>query len=146
MRGISLGAERCSRMSGGGARRSTDGSPRDEEWALKRVQGAGKAEAGARRSTPRPPLHGWSRPERSPADAGTGGLFGRLAGLFEHRAAIPSGIAPRLRGDLLRRPLRADLPAPHPALGPEVEDPVRRLDHVEVVLDHHDRVALVDQP
>ena len=32
------------------------------------------------------------------------------------------------------------------ALGTEVDDPVGRLDDVEVVLDHHDRVAVVAQP
>ena len=32
------------------------------------------------------------------------------------------------------------------AFGAQVDDPVRRLDHVEVVLDHEDRVAGVDQP
>ena len=32
------------------------------------------------------------------------------------------------------------------ALGPHVDQPVGGLDHVEVVLDHDDRVALVDEP
>src|SRR5439155_13135151 len=31
------------------------------------------------------------------------------------------------------------------ALGPEVDDPVRLLDHIEVVLDHEHRVARVDE-
>ena len=31
-------------------------------------------------------------------------------------------------------------------LGAEVDDPVGRLDHVQVVLDHDDRVAQVHQP
>ena len=45
----------------------------------------------------------------------------------------------------LWRPFRHDRPAPHPALGTEVDDPVRGLDHVEVVLDHEHGVAPVDQ-
>ena len=36
-------------------------------------------------------------------------------------------------------------PAAVAALGPEVDDPVGGLDHVEVVLDHHHRVAVVAQ-
>ena len=36
--------------------------------------------------------------------------------------------------------------AARPALGAEVDDPVGLGDHVEVVLDHHDAVAGIDQP
>ena len=32
------------------------------------------------------------------------------------------------------------------ALGPHVDDPVRQLDHVEVVLDDHERVPVINQP
>src|SRR5215472_8098267 len=49
-------------------------------------------------------------------------------------------------GDVLRRPSRDDLPTARSTLGAEINDPVRRLDHVEVVLDHYDRVAAVDEP
>src|SRR5438552_5437467 len=49
------------------------------------------------------------------------------------------------RGDLLRRPGGDHLAARLAALGPEVDDPVGLLDHVEVVLDHEYRVAGVDQ-
>src|ERR1043166_8531700 len=38
-----------------------------------------------------------------------------------------------------------DRPALCAALRTEIDDPVRGLDHVEVVLDHQDAVALVDQ-
>src|SRR5262245_20220661 len=31
-------------------------------------------------------------------------------------------------------------------LGAEIDDPVRRLDHVQVVLDDHDGIALLDEP
>ena len=55
--------------------------------------------------------------------------------------AEPSG-----PGDLLRRALRDDPPAAVAALGAEVDDPVRGLDDVEVVLDDEDRVAAVDEP
>ena len=51
-------------------------------------------------------------------------------------------------GDLrdgLGRPLGHELPAGVSALGPEVQDPVGALDHVEVVLDHEHGVAGVDQ-
>ena len=75
-----------------------------------------------------------------------GGLsLGRLARPHEHRLEVLAGVAARLARHILRRPLRDDLAAAHAAVRPEVEHPVRRLDHVEVVLDHHHAVALVDQ-
>ena len=47
--------------------------------------------------------------------------------------------------DIFRR-ADDDQPAPFVArFGAHVDDPVGRLDHVQVVLDHHDRVAQVDQ-
>ena len=48
--------------------------------------------------------------------------------------------------DLLGRALRDDQAAAGAALGAHVDDPVGRLDDVEVVLDDDDRVALVDEP
>ena len=48
-------------------------------------------------------------------------------------------------GDLLRCARCDDLAARSAAFGTEIDDPVRRLDHVEVVLDHDDRIALVDE-
>ncbi len=43
-------------------------------------------------------------------------------------------------------PSATTVPPPDAALGTEVDDPVGRLDHVEVVLDHEHRVARVDEP
>src|SRR5215212_1186887 len=48
--------------------------------------------------------------------------------------------------DVLRRTLRDDDSASRTALGPEVDDPVGRLDDVEIVFDDDDRIALVDEP
>jgi hypothetical protein len=48
-----------------------------------------------------------------------------------------------VRGDLLGRPDGDDLDAAVSALRPQVDDPIRRLDDVEVVLDHDHGVALV---
>src|SRR6185312_1876031 len=48
-------------------------------------------------------------------------------------------------GDLLGRPDGHDLAAAGPAFRAEVDDPVRGLDHIEVVLDDDHRVALVHQ-
>ena len=56
------------------------------------------------------------------------------------RRAAPVWL-PATCGDLLGRPLGDDPAAAGAALGAEVDDPVGRLDHVEVVLDHDDRVA-----
>ncbi len=50
-----------------------------------------------------------------------------------------------IAGDLLWRPGRHHLPALRTALRPQIDHPVRRLDHVEVVLDHHQRPPAVDQ-
>src|SRR3984957_19416868 len=47
---------------------------------------------------------------------------------------------------LLGRPRRNHGTAPGSAVRPEIDDPVRRLDHVEIVLDHDHGVAAVDQP
>ncbi len=49
------------------------------------------------------------------------------------------------RRDLLGRALGDDQPAAGTAFGAHVDDPVGGLDHVEVVLDDDDRVALVDE-
>src|SRR5260370_37294332 len=49
-------------------------------------------------------------------------------------------------GDLFWRAGGDDLPASRPAFRTEVDDPVGGLDHIQVVLDHDDRVAGVHQP
>ncbi len=56
-----------------------------------------------------------------------------------------AGVARRDPGDLLRRALGDHQATARAALRPHVHDPVGGLDHVEVVLDDDDRVALVDQ-
>src|SRR5690554_2926068 len=57
----------------------------------------------------------------------------------------PRGAA-RVRGDVLRRALGDDVAAAQAAVGPEVDDPVGGLDHVDVVLDHDEGVAAVHEP
>ena len=52
----------------------------------------------------------------------------------------------RRRRDLLRVALRDDAPTACAAFGAQVDDPVGLGDHVEVVLDHDDRVAGIDEP
>ena len=56
-----------------------------------------------------------------------------------------AGVALRDLRHLLGRSLGDDRAAAVAALGTEVDDPVGRLDDVEVVLDHEHRVALVDE-
>ena len=51
----------------------------------------------------------------------------------------------RIECHLLRRAFGDDLSAAVAAFRTQVHDPVRRLDHVQVVLDHHDGIALVAQ-
>ncbi len=56
-----------------------------------------------------------------------------------------AGVRMLAGGDLLGRAGGDDPSAGLAALGPEVDDPVGRLDHLEVVLDHQHRVAGVDE-
>src|SRR5690606_24162449 len=60
-------------------------------------------------------------------------------------AEEPSGVTIGVRRDFFRRPGRHHEAAAPPALRPEVEHVVRGLDHVEVVLDQDDRVALIHE-
>jgi len=46
---------------------------------------------------------------------------------------------------LCRRSFKNDVPAFIPALGAEIDDPVRSGDHVEVVFDHEHRMPGVDE-
>jgi hypothetical protein len=47
--------------------------------------------------------------------------------------------------DIVRGAGDDDLTAPLSTLGPEIDDPVRRLDDVEIVLDHDNRVPPIDE-
>src|SRR5258707_208950 len=75
-------------------------------------------------------------PQRSRGRGSGGKSFGqRLAGI-----PLPPG------ADLLRGS-RADHPAPiFPAIRAEVDHPIRRFDHIQIMLDHQNRVAQLDQP
>src|SRR5688500_14204852 len=64
---------------------------------------------------------------------------------FQRLGKEAAGVRLRHRREVLGRALRDDLAAAVAALGAEVDHPVGGLDHVEVVLDHHDRVAVVAQ-
>src|SRR5215469_16357233 len=48
-------------------------------------------------------------------------------------------------GDGLRRPRAYDLAAAISAFWPEIDDPVRRLDDLQIVLDDHDRSPCINQ-
>src|SRR5690606_24905690 len=122
-------SRRLGRESCGKEVYETEGTAKDEKRILKQVQDDGGKEMGLVARAPPPPACGWRSP--SPSELRED-LLGRLAGSLEHRLEVLAGITPRLRRHLLRRPLRHDLPAAHAALGPQVEHPVRRLDHVEV--------------
>src|SRR4029450_11682933 len=80
----------------------------------------------------------WSGPTRSSSD-------GRARLQADPLAQELAGVGALGPGDPLRRALGHDLAAAVAALGAEVEYPVGRLDHVQVVLDHDHRVAGVDQ-
>src|SRR5271155_2665473 len=67
----------------------------------------------------------------------------------ERRRQFGPQIAPGVGGLVLRDLFGStdgdDTAALVAALGPEIYDPIRGLDHIEVVLDHDDRIALVAQ-
>src|SRR5512133_882247 len=64
---------------------------------------------------------------------------------LEHAAQIAARVRRLDARDLLRRSGGDDRSAARAALGSEIDDPVRRLDHVEVVLDDEHRVAAIDE-
>src|SRR5690348_16485963 len=101
--------------------------------------------AGTMRSGSAAARAAWKLPSsssRGSMSAG-GGLAPRRG--LEHRAQeAPREALPRL-AHLLGRALRDDAPATVAAFGSQVDHPVRGLDHVQVVLDHDDGVAVVAQ-
>ena len=52
-----------------------------------------------------------------------------------------TGVAARAPGDGFRRALRDNLAAGVAAFRPQINDPIRRFDHLEIVLNHQERVA-----
>ena len=65
--------------------------------------------------------------------------------LAQHFRQVAAGVGPRNPGDLFRRPAGDDGPAAVAALGPQVDDMIGGLDHVQVVLDDNNRIADVAQ-
>src|SRR5690349_8613562 len=65
--------------------------------------------------------------------------------LLDDSREISAGVAGPVCRQVLRRALRDDAAAAVAPFGAEVDDPVRGLDDVEVVLDHHHGVAGVAQ-
>src|SRR5450759_2908577 len=90
-----------------------------------------------------------ARPPRSPVRPGSArasdGRRGRRAPHYARQEGAGVG-GRRLGGEVLWCAHGDDGAALFPALGPEVDDPVGRLDDVEVVLDDDHGVALVHEP
>ncbi len=78
------------------------------------------------------------------ADPGRLGLGLRLGGRELFLQEPPGGHP--LERHFLGRALRDQLAATRARLGAELDDPIGRLDHVQIMLDHQDRVAPVDHP
>src|SRR5687767_7776333 len=72
-------------------------------------------------------------------------LTSRARTLSHHRLQVSSGVRAFDLRDILRRARGHDRPATRAPLGSQIDDPVRGLDHVEIVLDDEHRVSLVDQ-
>src|SRR3569833_194134 len=89
----------------------------------------------------------------SPWEARKGSVLPRCCGppvlargLFQQRPKVDSGMGARVGGDPFWGPGGDDFATAFPTFGAEVDQPIRCFDHVEVVLDHNDRVALIPQP
>ena len=59
----------------------------------------------------------------------------------EGGSEILTGVAARAPGNSFRRALRDNLAAGVAAFRPQINDPIRRFDHLEIVLNHQERVA-----
>src|ERR1700736_1861072 len=79
---------------------------------------------------------------------GPSGLFGHpnAPGLLEDSQKVLAGGRPRIMREILGRAFGDHEAAFVPALGTEIDQTVCGLEHVQVVLDHHHRVAVMDQP
>src|SRR3954471_22312484 len=83
-------------------------------------------------------------PRRAPPSRGGSGAFAATRPRQQPRQVL-AGVAATCGGDLLGRAF-GHRPAPtRAAFRPHVDQPVRRLDHLEIVLDDDHRVARVDQ-
>src|ERR1700694_2137117 len=67
------------------------------------------------------------------------------AGSLEEAAQVLAGRRGRVARQLLGSALGDHVAALLATLGPEVDQPVRRLEHVQVVLDDDHRVAVIDK-
>src|SRR3954469_20807418 len=67
------------------------------------------------------------------------------AGGLEHLAQVVSGVRVLDSGDCFGRSLGHDVPAAIATFGAEIDHPVGRLNHVEVVLDNHQAAAVFDK-
>ena len=65
--------------------------------------------------------------------------------LDQHLLEVAPRVASRMLRHLLRRACHQDLAGLMPAFGTQIEHPVAGADHIEVVLDHQDRIALIQQ-
>jgi hypothetical protein len=57
-----------------------------------------------------------------------------------------SSVAPRATGDLLRGALGNQSPAAVSRIGPQVDQPIRRFDQIEIVFDDDKRMAGINKP
>ena len=64
---------------------------------------------------------------------------------FQQWFQVVTGVRLRHFGNLLRRAHCDDLATLRTASWPQVYQPVGRLDHIKVVLDHHHGIAVVSQ-
>src|SRR5262249_25228915 len=78
--------------------------------------------------------------------AGESSVRSRQCILLQQRCEIFSSVTPRRLRNLFRRPLRQNLSSTLPAFGTKVDDPIGRLNHVEIVLNDQQRIAGIAQP
>ena len=62
------------------------------------------------------------------------------------RFVLPTRVAGGMLGDLFWGAAHHQFAALIAAIGSEINDPVGTANHIQVVLDHQNRVALIDEP
>ena len=74
------------------------------------------------------------------------GCVSGLTFAFEQSGEVFAGKADRVPGDLFRRACSNDLPTASATLRAQIDQPVGRLDDVQIMFDDDQRVALIAQP
>src|SRR6185312_3908348 len=113
-----------------------------DRWAEALNRRAAKSALGAGSALSRPAVEGF-RQRRLTYSRPAGGRFGLLS--LQQGPQVLAGVRLRVLGELIGRAAADQRAAAFAAFGAEIDDPVGGLDHIQVVLDADDGVALIAQ-